>query len=196
MSDNQEVKTTTTESTNIQNNTAPVTPEHPKKDSNFGDRSNSFRDRDKRDRKPKRGRGARNDRRKNNRTEEAEKFESKVIQVRRVTKVVKGGKKMKFSAMVVVGDRNGKIGFALRKGNDFQDAVAKASRIAQQNMIDVSITDQGSLSFPTNHKFKSSKIFIKPAQTGTGLIAGGFIRPILELAGVKNIYSKIIGSRN
>lgn len=123
-------------------------------------------------------------------------LDSQVILVRRVTRVVKGGKRMRFSALVVVGDKAGRVGFGLKKGLDFQDAVAKATKKANDTLIKISIDDQGSISFPIKQKFKSAQVMLKPAKTGTGLIAGGFIRPVLELAGVKNIYSKIISSRN
>jgi small subunit ribosomal protein S5 len=123
-------------------------------------------------------------------------YETQVIQVRRVTRVVKGGKRMRFSALVIVGDKQGKIGFGLQKGLDYQESVTKATRKAKESMVKVSLTESGTLGFQSTSSFKSSTVFLKPAQEGTGLIAGGFIRPVLELAGVKNIYSKIIGTRN
>jgi small subunit ribosomal protein S5 len=128
--------------------------------------------------------------------DEFSNLESQVILVRRVTRVVKGGKRMRFSALVVVGDKAGKVGFGIRKGLDFQDAVAKATKKAQETMIKVTINSDGSLAFPIKQKFKACEIMLKPAKTGTGLIAGGFLRPVLELAGIKNIYSKIITTRN
>jgi len=137
---------------------------------------------DKRDRKP--------------REDAFSDFTSEVIQIRRVTRVVKGGKRMRFSALVVIGDKNGRVGFGLEKGSDFQDAVAKATRQAKKKIIRLNMDEAKSVSFPINLKYKASKIMLKPAQTGTGLIAGGFIRPILALAGYENIYSKIIGSAN
>jgi len=123
-------------------------------------------------------------------------FESKVIEVRRVTRVVKGGKRMRFSALVVVGDRKGKVGFGIKKGLDYQDAVNKATKQAQLKMIPVNINDNMSVPFEQKFKFKACQVYLKPANSGTGLIAGGFIRPVLELAGIKNIYSKILASRN
>lgn len=125
-----------------------------------------------------------------------EEFKSKVIEVRRVTRVVKGGKRMRFSAMVVVGDGKGQVGCAVKKGLDFQDAVAKATNKAKQNLIKVNIDENGTLNFPSKTKYKAAVIFLKPAKSGTGLIAGGYIRPILELAGVSNLYSKIVRTRN
>jgi len=155
-------------------------------DKNFGGRDGGRgrfgRRGDKRERKP--------------REDQFADFESEVIQIRRITRVVKGGKRMRFSALVVVGDKKGKVGFGLEKGLDFQDAVAKATRQAKKNIIRLNITDAKSIAFPIDLKYKSSKIMLKPADTGTGLIAGGFVRPILTLAGFENIYSKIIGSAN
>jgi small subunit ribosomal protein S5 len=127
---------------------------------------------------------------------DVQELESKVIEVRRVTRVVKGGKRMRFSALVVVGDRQGKVGYGLKKGQDFQDAVAKATKQANGKLIKVSLDANKSLAFTSNTKHKSSEIFLKTASHGVGLIAGGFIRPVLELAGVENIYSKINRSRN
>lgn len=121
---------------------------------------------------------------------------TEVITVKRVTRVVKGGKRMRFAALVVVGDKKGTIGFANKKGMDFQDAVAKATKKAKENMIKIKINENESLPFTTITKFKSSQILLKPANKGTSLIAGGFVRPVLQLAGIKNIYSKILGSNN
>lgn len=123
-------------------------------------------------------------------------LESSVIQVRRVSKTVKGGRTMRFSALIVAGDKNGKVGFGIAKGLDFQDAVNKATKKAKDSMIKIDINENGSINFPINYKYKSAVIYLKPANSGTGLIAGGFLRPVLQLAGVSNIYSKIIGTRN
>ena len=127
---------------------------------------------------------------------DVQELESKVIEVRRVTRVVKGGKRMRFSALVVVGDRLGKVGFGLKKGLDFQDAVAKATKKANGSLIKISMDKNKSVLFTSNTKHKSSEIFLKPAAQGIGLIAGGFIRPVLELAGIENAYTKINRSRN
>lgn len=130
------------------------------------------------------------------RKEENPEMDSKVIEVRRVTRVVKGGKRMRFSALVVVGDKKGKIGIGLKKGLDYQDAVNKATRSAKNNILNVEINEEGSLAYTSYTKHKSCELYIKPAKSGTGIIAGGFLRPVLELAGIKNIYSKITRSRN
>ncbi len=121
---------------------------------------------------------------------------SAVITVKRVTRVVKGGKRMRFAAMVVVGDKAGSVGFGFKKGLDYQDALDKATRQASKNLLKIRLNEDKSIDFPVNLKYKSVKVFLKPAYSGTGLIAGGFVRPVLELAGIENIYSKILGSRN
>jgi len=142
------------------------------------------------------GRGGQGGQRRGRRQEEESNLDNKVLQVKRVTKVVKGGKNTRFSALVVVGDKNGKVGFALCKGLDYQDAVNKAAKKAKESLIHIKITTEGSLDFAVHSKYNASIIYLKPAQSGTGLIAGGFLRPVLELAGIQNIYSKIIGSNN
>jgi len=139
-----------------------------------------------------RRRGSKNNKRK----EEEQELESRVIEVRRVTRVVKGGKRMRFSALVVVGDREGKVGIGLKKGLDYQDSVNKATKKAKNSLLSIKIDDQGSIAYPSVTKHKSCVVYLKPAKSGTGIIAGGFLRPVLELAGVRNVYSKILRSRN
>lgn len=125
-----------------------------------------------------------------------EDIASQVISVRRVTRVAKGGKRMRFSALVVVGDKKGRVGYAISKGLDYQDSVAKAIKKAKSNLIKIKLDDSNSLEFASNTKVKACRIVLKNAKSGTGLISGGYVRPMLELAGVENIYSKILGSRN
>lgn len=139
--------------------------------------------------------GGRGDRRKRGNELDSDLF-SEVISVRRVTRVAKGGKRMRFSALVVVGDKKGKVGYAIRKGVDFQSALAKASKKASESMIKIEIDENGSVPFETATKYKAARIFLKPAKHGTGLIAGGYARPVLDLAGISNVYSKIIGGTN
>lgn len=138
--------------------------------------------------------GPRKDRR--TRETEVDEFDTQVLQVRRVTRVVKGGKRMRFSALVVVGDKKGRIGFGLKKGMDYQDSVTKATRQAKDNLITISMNENGSIDYPIIEKHKSVIVLLKPATSGTGIISGGFVRPVLELAGISNIYTKIIRSRN
>jgi small subunit ribosomal protein S5 len=130
------------------------------------------------------------------REDEMSDLEIKVIEVKRVTRVVSGGKRMRFAALVVVGDKQGRVGYGFKKGLDYQDSVAKATRKARENLIKLDLNQAGSIKYPLTFKFKSAQIFLKPADSGTGLIAGGFLRPVLELAGVQNVYTKILGSRN
>lgn len=130
------------------------------------------------------------------RKEQDDEFSSEVITIRRVTRVVKGGKRMRFSATVVVGDKNGRVGCGVKKGTDFQSAVQKATNDAKKNLIKIELNENGSVPFPSRIKYKSAEIYLKPADSGTGLISGGYLRPVLELAGFQNVYSKIIGTRN
>ncbi len=123
-------------------------------------------------------------------------LQNAIITVKRVTRVVKGGKRMRFAAMVVVGDKAGRVGFGLKKGLDYQDAVNKAIKQAEKRLVKISLNENRSVNFPVFLKFKSVKIFLKSAPVGTGLIAGGFLRSVLELAGIENVYSKLIGSRD
>jgi small subunit ribosomal protein S5 len=140
------------------------------------------------------GKKPRNDKR--GRQEEQSDLDSHLIEVKRVTRVVKGGKRMRFAALVVVGDRKGQVGMGFMKGMDFQDAVQKATRKAKDALIKIDISEDGSITFPIQHKFKAAHLFMKPATKGTGLIAGGYLRPVLELAGIENIYTKVLGSNN
>lgn len=129
------------------------------------------------------------------RDQKDQEFETVTLYTNRVTKVVQGGKKMKFQAMVAVGDKAGKVGVAIAKGQDPRSAIEKASLKAKKNMKKVNLKDT-TIPFEITEKFKSSKIFFKPARHGTGIIASNAIRPILELAGIKDIYTKIYGTNN
>jgi small subunit ribosomal protein S5 len=159
-----------------------------------GDRSRSTN----RDRRSAAGafakKGGKNDRK--SKQEEQSDLEARVIEVKRVTRVVKGGKRMRFAALVVVGDKAGNVGFGFKKGVDFQDAVAKATKKGKENLLRIEVNEDGSIQFPLIHKYKSARIFLKPAPKGTGLIAGSYLRPVLELVGIQNIYTKVIGSGN
>jgi small subunit ribosomal protein S5 len=122
-------------------------------------------------------------------------FEQKVVEVKRVTRVVAGGKRMRFRALVVIGDKKGKVGIGLRKGADVTEAVQKAVNAAKKTMIAVQIVND-SIPHEVKLKYKSSVVFLKPARPGTGVIAGGAIRSVLDLVGIKNVLSKMIGSSN
>lgn len=125
-----------------------------------------------------------------------QEFESKVVEIKRVTRVVAGGKRMRFRALVVLGNRKGRVGVGLKKGSDVADAVGKATAEARKTIITVPVTQSGSIPYGVKTKYKAAKIILKPASEGTGIIAGGPVRAVLDLAGVKNISSKMLGSAN
>jgi small subunit ribosomal protein S5 len=126
---------------------------------------------------------------------ERREFDQKVVEVKRVTRVVAGGKRMRFRALVVIGDHKGKVGMGLRKGADVSESVNKAVNQAKKNMITLPLVND-TIPHELNIKYKSGKLMLKPARPGTGVIAGGAVRSVMELAGVKNIVSKMLGSNN
>jgi len=122
-------------------------------------------------------------------------FEEVLLEVGRVTKVTSGGRQLRFRAAVVIGDRNGRVGFGLGKAAEVSVAVEKAVNSAKRHLIKVPL-EKGTVPYQVSTKFKSVKIMIHPAKEGTGIIAGGSARRILELAGCQNILSKRHGGRN
>jgi len=122
-------------------------------------------------------------------------LKEKLITVKRVTKVTKGGRHFSFSALVVVGDGNGKVGFALGKSKEVTAAITKATEKAKKNIIEVKIL-KGTIPHEVYAKFGAAKVLIKPASEGTGIKAGGAMRAVLELAGIKNVLAKNLGSTN
>lgn len=122
-------------------------------------------------------------------------FKETVVAVNRVTKVVKGGKHMRFAAIVVLGDGKGKVGFGTGKAGEVPDAIKKAIENAKKKMINVKISKGDTLPHTIIGKYGASSVFLKPAPQGTGIVAGGAVRAILESAGIKNVYSKVYGSR-
>jgi small subunit ribosomal protein S5 len=136
-------------------------------------------------------------RRKNNKAKEKETdWQERVVQIRRVTKVVKGGKKLSFRAIVVVGNEKGQVGVGVGKASDVIGAVRKGVADGKKHLVDVPLTKANSIPHPVNGAGGGAKVMMRPAAPGTGVIAGGAVRTVLELAGVKNILAKQLGSGN
>lgn len=125
-----------------------------------------------------------------------EELKDNVVTIKRVTKVVKGGRTFRFAALVVVGDENGHVGVGLGKAMEIPDAIRKGKEDAKKNLIYVELNKDKSIYHETIGKYGSSSVLLKPAPQGTGIIAGGPARAVLELAGVKNIRTKSLGSNN
>ena len=122
-------------------------------------------------------------------------LKEKVVAINRVAKVVKGGRNFRFSAVVVVGDENGHVGVGNGKAAEVPDAIKKAIQEAKKNLVEVPIVET-TVPHEFVGKFGSAKVMLKPAAVGTGVIAGGSVRPVLELAGYKDIRTKVIGTNN
>lgn len=139
----------------------------------------------------------RDNRRKDNRNnrEENDGLNSKLIAINRVTKVVKGGRNMRFSALVVVGDGAGKVGLGMGKAAEVPEAIEKATQLAKRSLTTISLKDT-TIPHKTTGKFGRGQVLLIPAEAGTGVIAGGAVRAVLEAAGVKDIRTKSLGSNN
>lgn len=126
---------------------------------------------------------------------EEKQYEERVVAINRVSRTVKGGRKLRFAALVVIGDQKGNFGFGTGKAIEVPEAIKKALESAKRNMYHVTLVKNGTVAHDVEGEFGACKVFLKPAAEGTGIIAGGPVRAVLELAGVKNIYSKVYGSR-
>lgn len=122
-------------------------------------------------------------------------MKQKLVEVRRVTKVVKGGRKLKFSALVVMGDGKGQVGYGMGRADEVPIAIEKAAAAARKKLITINLVE-GSIPHDTEKKYGTSKVFLKKAKAGTGVIAGGSVRAVVELAGIINVVSKVHGSSN
>lgn len=126
---------------------------------------------------------------------ENKEFEEKVLEIARITRVVKGGRRLRFRAAVVIGNKNGRVGFGIAKASEVQKAIQKAITQAKKNLITVQITEKNhSIPYISQANFTATTVLLKPASTGTSLIAGSSVRAVLSLAGYQNIVSKTIGS--
>jgi len=123
-------------------------------------------------------------------------FEEKVIEIKRVSRTVKGGKRISFRALVIVGDKVSKVAMGLGKANDVSIAIRKASDSAKKNLTKINITESGSIPKEITMNLNSAKILMKPAPEGTSIIAGGVVRSVCELAGIRNLVSKSYGSNS
>ena len=124
-----------------------------------------------------------------------EEFEEVIVDIGRVTKVVKGGRRFRFTAIVVVGHKKGRVGFGFGKAKEDPDAMRKATDDAFKNIVEVKLKGN-TIPHDIEVKYNASRILLKPASEGTGVIAGGGARPVVELAGIKNILTKSLGSNN
>ena len=123
-------------------------------------------------------------------------FEEKVIEISRVSRTVKGGKRIAFRALVIVGDKNGKVGIGLGKANDVSQSIRKATSSAKKRLYVIKINEKGTIGKEVLATFGSSKVLLRPAPEGTSIIAGGVVRAVSELAGVKNLVTKSLGSNS
>jgi small subunit ribosomal protein S5 len=135
------------------------------------------------------------DNRSNNRRDNRErsKYDKKALPIRRVAKVTKGGRRLRFSTVVVVGDRKGSVGVALGRGSDVKSSIDQGERLAIKSMKKIEVVGD-TIPHEIEHKYGAAKVLLRPARPGTGIIAGSSVRTVLDLAGIDNVYGKILGS--
>ncbi len=130
----------------------------------------------------------------NRKTPSKQQFEKRVVQIKRISKTTKGGRSMRFSALVVIGDKNGRVGYGMGKSIEVPDAIKKAVKNANNNIYHLKINKKGTVFHENIGHDGAGKILVKPAPLGTGIIAGGSVRAVVELAGYHDIYTKCLGS--
>lgn len=123
-------------------------------------------------------------------------FKEVTVSIRRVMRVTKGGRQLRFSSLVVIGDEKGRVGQGMGKAAEVADSIQKAVKEAKKNIVEIVVNEHGSIPHSVRAKYKSSQVLLMPASEGTGVIAGSFVRTVCELAGIKNILSKSFGSNN
>lgn len=141
------------------------------------------------------GRGGRRDDRRNAAPEAPKEFEEVVINIDRVARVVKGGRRFRFKALVVVGNKKNKVGVGVAKGADVQTAIAKATDVAKKHLVTIPVANE-TIPHEAEIKLSGARVLIKPAAPGTGIIAGGVVRSIINVTGIRNMLSKSLGSTN
>jgi small subunit ribosomal protein S5 len=141
------------------------------------------------------GRGGRRDDRRNAAPEAPKEFEEVVINIDRVARVVKGGRRFRFKALVVVGNKKNKVGVGVAKGADVQTAIAKATDVAKKHLVTIPVKNE-TIPHEAEVKLSGARVLIKPAAPGTGIIAGGVVRSIINVTGIRNMLSKSLGSTN
>lgn len=128
-------------------------------------------------------------------TRQPKEYEERVVQIKRVSKKTKGGNNVGFTALVIIGDKKGRVGIALGKAKDVSSAVQKGITKAKENVVDLSLIG-GTIPHRVINKFKSAQVLLMPAPVGSGIIAGGTVRDVMQLAGIKDISAKMLGSSN